>query len=134
MIFCSLVMVGVLSNAEAGRCAPRPLHAQPRLSPELMTPSVRLSPNYCTGAGRSETFAPAETGRNASTAGERPSSEDPVTVQRARNGDSLVLRKPTSTIICAETRRGSDVGFEADSVCNPAVNHRGFAELTTHQI
>src|SRR3954466_9619798 len=33
-------------NAEAGRCAPRPLRAQPRLSSELMTPSVRLSPNY----------------------------------------------------------------------------------------
>src|SRR3954452_12213538 len=46
MIFCSWVMVGVLSNAAAGRCAPRPLRAQPRLSPELMTPSVRLSPNY----------------------------------------------------------------------------------------
>src|SRR3954464_7471545 len=44
MIFCSWVMVGV--NAEAGRCAPRPLRAQPRLTPELMTPSVRLSPNY----------------------------------------------------------------------------------------
>ena len=26
---------GVLSNAEAGRCAPRPLRARPRLSPQL---------------------------------------------------------------------------------------------------
>ena len=33
--FCSCVMVGFLSNAEAGRCAPRPLRARPRLSPQL---------------------------------------------------------------------------------------------------
>src|SRR5215207_7138430 len=32
MTFCSLVMIGVLSNAEAGRCAPRPLRARPRLT------------------------------------------------------------------------------------------------------
>src|SRR4051794_11802005 len=34
MIFCSLVMTVVLVNAEAGRCAPRPLRAQPRLMPQ----------------------------------------------------------------------------------------------------
>src|SRR5918997_827030 len=34
MIFWSLVMVGVLSTAEAGRCAPRPLRARPRLMPQ----------------------------------------------------------------------------------------------------
>src|SRR4051794_5402514 len=34
MIFCSLVMTVVLVNAEAGRCAPRPLRAQHRLMPQ----------------------------------------------------------------------------------------------------
>src|SRR5215210_3036588 len=34
MIFCSLVMTMFLVNAEAGRCAPRPLRAQPRLVPQ----------------------------------------------------------------------------------------------------
>src|SRR5215207_1734194 len=34
MIFCSLVMTVVLVNAEAGRYAPQPLRAQPRLMPQ----------------------------------------------------------------------------------------------------
>src|SRR3982751_2835001 len=34
MIFCSLLMPMFLVNAEAGRCAPRPLHARPRLMPQ----------------------------------------------------------------------------------------------------
>src|SRR3954447_3344795 len=34
MIFCSLVMTMFLVNAEAGRCAPRPLRARPRLMPQ----------------------------------------------------------------------------------------------------
>src|SRR3954452_24939996 len=47
MTFCSFVIVGVLSNAEAGRCAtpttPRPASAHA----SAKTPSVRLSINYC---------------------------------------------------------------------------------------
>src|SRR3954467_99513 len=34
MIFCSLVITVFLVNAEAGRCAPRPLRARPRLMPQ----------------------------------------------------------------------------------------------------
>src|SRR4051794_28938910 len=48
MTFCSFVMSGVLSNAEAGRCAPR-TNSAPGLGSRfsLMTPSVRSSVDYC---------------------------------------------------------------------------------------
>jgi hypothetical protein len=46
MTFCSLVMISVLSNAEAGRCAPRPLRARPRLT---LQPNDTVCPiDYCT--------------------------------------------------------------------------------------
>src|SRR3954469_6253782 len=48
MTFCSFVMSGVLSNAEAGRCAPRPTPRPASASRfSLMTPSVRSSVDSC---------------------------------------------------------------------------------------
>src|SRR3954469_10440959 len=69
MIFCSLVMTMFLVNAEAGRCAPRPLRARPRLMPQPndtvcqikskllhVTPTADSSERPAIGAGLSTHF------------------------------------------------------------------------------
>src|SRR5918993_1130767 len=61
MIFWSLVMVGVLSNAEAGRCAPRPLRARPRLMPQPNDTACQIKSKLLHGS-RSR---PGSTGRHS---------------------------------------------------------------------
>src|SRR6187551_742710 len=104
MTFCSLVMISVLSNAEAGRCAPRPLRARPRLTLQPNDTVCLIKFDYCTSRA--------------------PTSVTPVAV--LWYGQTRV-RLPTVSRSCSAARTAAE---GADGTC--LRNHTPF-ELTFQQ-
>src|SRR4029077_16219807 len=89
MIFCSLVIVAVLSKRR-DRALRIPTTARPAsASASAMTPTVRLSLNYCTERGRQHFLDIGPKALAVDRAVEEPRRFDPVVTKRGDEGHGL---------------------------------------------